>query len=204
MSHFFDLTGASFAALRLPAVLALLAFAIGPAIAWLLRQQRRHVASTSAVALTSAVFLIAAHIAFARFGPMLSSHNLAIKIQQLEATHAIAPDTEVLLYGDQAYGSSIPFYLGHQVSLVEGRSSSMIFGSTFPDAPPIFLTGKDLLAIWGHGQRKILFVPLEKRDDVDLLLGDHKILLEERSGKALFTDRPLDRPNQPNSSLEAH
>ena len=192
MSHLFDLTGPSFAALRLPAVLALLAFAIGPAIAWLLRQQRRHLAATSAVALTSTVFLLAAHIAFARFGPMLSSHNLAVTIQQLEATHAISPDTQILLYGDQAYGSSIPFYLGRQVDLVDGRSSSMIFGSTFPDAPPIFLTPHDLLTVWGHGQRKLLFVPLEKRDIVDRLLGSRKLLLKEASGKALYTDRPLD------------
>ena len=195
MSHLFDLTGPSFAALRLPAVLALLAFAIGPAIAWFLRHQRRHLASTVTVALTSTVFLIAAHIAFARFGPMLSSQNLAATIRQLEASHAIAPDTQVLLYGDQSYGSSIPFYLGRQVDLVDGRSSSMIFGGTFPDAPPIFLTPQDLLHVWGQGQRKILFVPLEKRDIVDQLLGSHKILLKETSGKALYTDRPLDSPH---------
>ena len=191
MSHFFDLTGPSFAALRLPAILALLAFAIGPAIAWFLRHQRRHLASTAAVALTSTVFLIAAHIAFARFGPLLSSQNLAAVIQQLESNGSIPPDTQILLYGDQAYGSSIPFYLGRQVDLVDGRSSSMIFGGSFPDAPPIFLTPQDLLHLWGRGQRKILFVPLEKRDIVDHLLGSHKILLKETSGKALYTDRPL-------------
>ena len=193
MSHFFDLTAASFAALRLPATLALLAFLIGPAAAWLLRQQRRHLASTTAIALTSTVFLVAAHIALARFGPMLSSQTLAARIQQLEASHAIAPNTQVLLYGDQAYGSSIGFYLGRQVDLVDGRSTSMIFGSSFPDAPHLFLTPQDLLHIWGQGQRKILFVPLEKRHAVDKLLGSDKLLLQETSGKALYTDRPLDR-----------
>jgi 4-amino-4-deoxy-L-arabinose transferase-like glycosyltransferase len=191
MSHLFDLTGPSFAALRLPAALAALAFAIGPAIAWILRTKRRHLAATTTVALTSAVFLIAAHIALVRFGPMLSSQNLAAKIQQLEANHSIAPDTTILLYGDQSYGSSIPFYLGKDVLLVDGRSSSMIFGSTFPDAPHIFLTHDDLLKIWGTGPRKILFVPLEKRDVVDQFLGN-KILIQETSGKALFTDRALD------------
>jgi 4-amino-4-deoxy-L-arabinose transferase-like glycosyltransferase len=194
MSHLFDLTGPSFAALRLPAALAALAFSIGPAIAWVLRAKRRHLAATTTVALTSTVFLIAAHIALVRFGPMLSSQNLAAKIQQLEANHAIAPDTEILLYGDQSYGSSVPFYLGKDVLLVEGRSSSMIFGSTFPDAPRIFLTHDDLLKVWGTGPRKVLFVPLERRDVVDQLLGNHKILLQETSGKALFTDRPLDHP----------
>jgi hypothetical protein len=69
----------------------------------------------------------------------------------------------------------------------------MLFGSTFPDAPHIFLTHEELLNGWGKGPRKILFVPLEKRDDVDQLLGSRKILLKEASGKALYTDRPLDR-----------
>jgi 4-amino-4-deoxy-L-arabinose transferase-like glycosyltransferase len=191
MSHLFDLTGPSFAALRLPAALAAVSFAFGPAIAWALRSQQRHLAATSAVALTSAVFLIAAHIAFARFAPMLSSHDFAVTIEQLERTHAIPADTQIMLYGDQAYGSSIPFYLGQQVLLVEGRSTSMLFGSSFADAPPIFLTNADLLQGWGNGPRKILFVPLEKRDAVDHILGNRQIILKETSGKALITDRPL-------------
>ncbi len=194
MSHFFDLTGPSFAALRLPAALAAFAFACGPAVAWLLRQQRRHFASTLSIGITSALFLIAAHIALVRFAPMLSSQNLAAKIQQLEATGNISPGTRVMLFGDQAYGSSIPFYLGHVVDLVDGRSSSMLFGSSFPDAPHIFLTPADLLADWGKGERKILFVPLEKRDEVDQLLQHRRsFVLTETSGKALITDRPLDR-----------
>ena len=197
MSHFFDLTDASFAALRLPAFLAAITFCFGPAIAWLLRTKKRHLAATTTVALTSTVFLIAAHIAFVRFAPMLSSKKIADKIQTLEASGAISHDNTVLMYGDQAYGSSIPFYLGRQVDLVNGRSTSMLFGSYFPDAPHIFLTGSDLLKVWGTGDRKLLFVPLEKRDDVDHLLGTDKILLQETSGKALYTDRPLNPPTHP-------
>jgi 4-amino-4-deoxy-L-arabinose transferase-like glycosyltransferase len=192
MSHFFDLTGPSFAALRLPAWIALIAFATGPAAALILRKRRAHFASTLTVALTSALFLIAAHIALGRFEPMLSSKDLAEKIEELADDKLIARDNEVMLFGDQAFGSSIPFYLNEEVSLVDGRSTSMLFGSTFPDAPPIFLTSEDLLDQWGHGPRKLLFVPLEKRDEVDRLLGPNKILIEETSGKALFTDRPLE------------
>jgi hypothetical protein len=98
-----------------------------------------------------------------------------------------------MLYGDQSYGSSIPFYLGQQVSLVEGRSSSMIFGASFPDAPHIFLSNADLLAGWGTGSRKLLFVPLERRDNLDRVLpANRQFILAETSGKALMTDRPLD------------
>jgi 4-amino-4-deoxy-L-arabinose transferase-like glycosyltransferase len=195
MSSLFDLTGPSFAALRLPASLALAAFAIGPAIAWVLRARRRHVAATTTLALTSAVFLVAAHIALVRFAPMLSSQDFAARIQQLESTGAISRDNTLLLYGDQAYGSSIPFYLNRPLDrpalLVDGRSSSMLFGSTFPDAQSLFLTPAQLLAQWGTGPRKLLFVPLERRDEVDRLLGPRQFLLQETSGKALLTDRPL-------------
>jgi 4-amino-4-deoxy-L-arabinose transferase-like glycosyltransferase len=193
MSSLFDLTGPSFAALRLPASLAAVAFLFGPATAWLLRSQRRHLAATSTIAITSAIFLIAAHIAFARFAPMLSSKTFADTIEQLEANHSISRDNQILFYGDQSWGSSIPFYLGRQVSLVDGRSSSMLFGSTFPDAPPIFLTSQDLLNTWSTGERKLLFVPIDQRDTVDHLLGNRKILLYESSGKALYTDRRLDK-----------
>jgi 4-amino-4-deoxy-L-arabinose transferase-like glycosyltransferase len=192
MSHFFDLTGPSFAALRLPATLALFAFLIGPATSWILHTHHRHLPAILTVALTSTVFLVAAHIALIRFSPMLSSANFAQTIQTLERTHQISPTNQVLLYGDQAYGSSIPFYLNRQVFLVDGRSTSMLFGSTFPDAPTIFLTPADLRAQWGTGPRKLLFVPLEKRDVVDHLLGPRQILLQQTSGKALITDRPLD------------
>ena len=196
MSSLFDLTGPSFAALRLPASIALAAFAIGPAVAWILRAQRRHLAATTAVALTSAAFLIAAHIALVRFAPMLSSQDFTERIEQLEDTGAISRENTLLLYGDQAYGSSIPFYLDRPLDrpalLVDGRSSSMLFGSTFPDAQRLFLTPAELLAQWGVGERKILFVPLERRDEVDRLLGSRQVVLEETSGKALITDRPLD------------
>ena len=98
----------------------------------------------------------------------------------------------MLLYGDQAFGSSIPFYLGEPVQLVDGRSTSMLFGASFPDAPHIFLTPDQLLRSWGQGERKVLFVPLERRDEVDRLLGARQVVIDEMSGKALITDRPLE------------
>jgi hypothetical protein len=68
----------------------------------------------------------------------------------------------------------------------------MLFGSTFPDAQGLFLTPAELLAQWGNGERKLLFVPPHLRNDVDRLLGPRQIILVETSGKALITDRPLD------------
>jgi hypothetical protein len=52
------------------------------------------------------VFLVAAHIALGRFGPYLSSKELARAI----AARARSED-KVMIYGDQAFGSSLLFYL---------------------------------------------------------------------------------------------
>ena len=197
MSHFFDLTGPSFAALRLPASLAALAFTVGPSIAFMLRRRRRDEASTIAIAVTAAAFLIAAHLALVRFAPMLSSAAFAERFRSLESTGQLEPGSQLMLYGDQSYGSSVAFYTGRVLPLVEGRSSSMWFGSTFSDAPAIFLTDAGLRSGWGKGVRKVLFVPLEQRDAVDAVLGRQQITLMELSGKVLLTDRPLLAPVRP-------
>ena len=119
MSHFFDLTGPSFAALRLPAVLAAIALLIGPAVGWLLRLKEKHLAATISVALTSAVFLIAAHIAFARFEPMLSSKQMADTIIAKGS-----PADTFIIFGDQSDASSVIFYTH---SFFHGKPALLVY-----------------------------------------------------------------------------
>jgi 4-amino-4-deoxy-L-arabinose transferase-like glycosyltransferase len=182
-SHMLDLSYASFAALRLPAVLAAIALLTAPAASWLLRLRRRHYAATWALGLGMTVFLVAAHIALARFGPYLSSKNLA----QTIAAQA-KPGDRVMIYGDQAFGSSLLFYLQRPIELVEGRTTSMWFGSTFPDAPQIFLTDSDLLRDWHGAGRIFLFVPPHLKLKVDSMLPDHAVVAEI-SGKYVYSNR---------------
>jgi 4-amino-4-deoxy-L-arabinose transferase-like glycosyltransferase len=205
-SHFFDLTGPAFAALRLPAILAACAFFLGPLAAWRLRRQGHAFESTVTVAFTMAAILIAAHMALVRFEPMLSSRAMADTLNRLVAEPANR-DAQILLYGDQSEGSSIPFYTQRQALLVHGAKgyfesdpeedpnelfgSSMIWGSDYPDAPHIFLSDRDLLALWNTGPRKFLFVPEDFHQHVEKLLGSRLIPIQEFSGKVLYTDRPL-------------
>src|SRR6185369_14587334 len=86
MSHALDLTSSSFAALRLPAGLAAIAMVVFPLLALGLRVRKKHFAATWSVALGMAMFLFAAHIALERFGPYLSSEDLATVIS--EQAHA--------------------------------------------------------------------------------------------------------------------
>jgi 4-amino-4-deoxy-L-arabinose transferase-like glycosyltransferase len=197
MSHLFDLTGPSFAALRLPAVLAAVTLLIGPGAGWLLRLKGKHLAATISMALTAAVFLIAAHIAFARFEPMLSSKPLADAILQ-----KASPADSFIIYGDQSDASSVVFYThdffhGRPALLVgeacspHGNGSSLLWGSCYPDAPKIFLSEDQLSAIWGTGERKWLFAQDVNQSKVEQLLAGRLYFVRAIADKTLWTDRPL-------------
>ncbi len=191
MSHFFDLTGPSFAALRLPAVIAMIVLPAGSLLALHLRRRGHGFEATTSIALTMAAFLVAAHIALVRFEPLLSSRAMADIINA-----AARPGDQLLLYGDQSNASSVIFYTHRQALLVNGRSSSMIWGSFYPDAPPIFLEDGDLLRMWSgartSGQRLFLCVPAEFNAHVRALLaGDRVYDLKELSDRTLYSNRPL-------------
>ena len=197
MSHIFDLTGPSFAGLRLPAGLATLTLLIGPALALRYRRRGRHLNATVTVAITSALFLIAAHIALVRFGGMLGSRPFAETINHIsgDATRdtGLKTNAQLIIYGDQANASSVIFYTQRQALLVNGRSSSMIWGSFYPDAPHIFLDDADLLRLWNTGVRHYLVVTGDDRDHVVALLqGRPLFAIQELADKTLYTDQPVE------------
>ena len=197
MSHFFDLTGASFAALRLPAILAAVTLLIGPTVGWLLRVKGKHLAATVSVALTLTVFLIAAHIAFARFEPMLSSKPLADTIME-----KASPADSFIIYGEQSDASSVVFYThaffhGRPALMVvprcgqHGEGTTLLWGSCYPDAPNIFLSEDQLSQQWGAGNRKWLFAQDVNQQKVESLLAGRLYPVQSIADKALWTDRPL-------------
>jgi 4-amino-4-deoxy-L-arabinose transferase-like glycosyltransferase len=183
-SHMLDLSYASFAALRLPAALAAGTLLLAPLLSLILRLRRRHYLATWALAAGMAVFLVAAHIALGRFGPYLSSRDLARAIAS-----QTRPEDKVMIYGDQAFGSSLLFYLQRPVDLVEGRTTSMWFGSTFPDAPKIYLSDQDLQQDWSSEGRVFLFVPPHQKARVDALL-PRKFVVAQVSGKYVYSNQP--------------
>jgi 4-amino-4-deoxy-L-arabinose transferase-like glycosyltransferase len=196
MSHFFDLTGPSFAALRLPAIMAAITLLIGPAVSLTLRLRQKHLAATTTLALTCALFLIAAHIAFARFEPMLSSKQIADTIVQKGS-----PSDSFIIYGDQSDASSVvfythnflrkPAYLVFEACSPNGTGSSLLWGSCYPDAPRIFLSDDRLSKEWGSGERKWIFAQDTNQDKVEQILAGRLYPVQTIADKELWTDRPL-------------
>jgi len=196
MSHFFDLTGPSFAALRLPAAIAAVTLLVGPAMGWFLRVRRRHLAASVSIAITAAFFLVAAHIAFARFAPMLSSKQLADTIVEKGSS-----SDSFIIYGDQSDASSVVFYTHsflHKPAYVvvepcspHGNGSSLLWGSCYPDAPKVLISDDQLSKMWGTGERKWLFAQDTNQPKAEQLLAGRLIFVRSIADKALWTDRPL-------------
>jgi len=95
-----------------------------------------------------------------------------------------------MIYGDQSFGSSLLFYLRRPIELVNGNTTSMWWGSTYPDAPHIFLSDQDLQHAWNSSDRVFLFVPQHERAKVEALLPGPLHIASEVSGKVIYSNHP--------------
>jgi 4-amino-4-deoxy-L-arabinose transferase-like glycosyltransferase len=185
MAHMLDLTPQAFALLRLPSALAAAAFLFGLVAAWWLRRQRREQGAAICLAVTMAVFFFASNIALGVFGPYLSSGPLTTKVlPQVASTDTLA------LYGEFDAMSGVAFYSNRQLLLWNGRYNNLAAGSYYPDAPHIFLSDPEFLALWQGPKRVVLFVPSEHRAAAaQRLPAVGSYFLAESGGKAVYANR---------------
>ena len=129
LAHMGDLTLNSFAYLRLPLVVAGLAFAVGAIGAWRAAfSAPRRLSGESktpvlALTLMMVLFFHAARIALVVFDPYLSSRPLAEALLK-------SPPGE-LIVDDQYYTfSSVFFYTDRRALLLNGRINNLEYGST--------------------------------------------------------------------------
>ena len=185
MAHMLDLTPQAFALLRLPSALAAGAFLLGFGAAWWLRRQGRNMASATCLSVTMAGFFFAANIAYGTFSPYLSSRPLLQKVYP-----QIHSDDILALYGEFDTLSTVAFYTNRRLLLWNGRYNNMEEGSYYPDAPHIFFTDGEFLALWGGAKRVYLFVPSEDREAAaQRLPAQGTYLVAENGGKAVYVNR---------------
>jgi 4-amino-4-deoxy-L-arabinose transferase-like glycosyltransferase len=193
MSHIFDMTSQTFAALRGPSILAIVIFLVGFGGGWWLRRSKRNLAATLTVAFAMGAFFFAANWAFGKFEPRMSSRRLADAILPY-----LRPPDQIVLYGDLSSGSSIPFYTHRHVWIFNGRvGSNLEYGSNYPDALPTFLDDGSFPVLWRSSDRIFLFVPEEMtKDAFSRLPADSSYLLGENGGKYVFVNQRV-RPDLP-------
>jgi 4-amino-4-deoxy-L-arabinose transferase-like glycosyltransferase len=186
MAHMLDLTPQAFALLRLPSAMAAAAFLLGFTGAWWLRRKGFWRASAISLSATMLVFFFAANIALGVFGPYLSSRPL---LRTVEAQ--ISSGDTLALYGEFDAMSSVAFYSDRQLLLWNGRYNNLAPGSYYPDAPHIFLSDQEFLALWRGPKRVFLFVPPEHRAAAaQRLPAAGSYLLAESGGKAVYANQP--------------
>ena len=163
LGHLLDLSTRTMGAFRLPLLLTAIALAAGTLVNLIARSINMIRIGNYVLAAMMVVFLIAAHIALVTFSPALSSKVLADAIQP-----RIRAGDVVEINGEYESGSTLGFYLRHQVRILNGRSSDLWYGSLFSDAPHLFDDDASFRQLWSGPQRIFLWT---EQDHVPALPG---------------------------------
>ncbi len=182
LGHMLDLTFDSFAYLRLPLVIASVAFLAG-AVGTFRWQGRR---AFLAAALMMVVFFHAARLAMVVFDPYLSSWPLAEAIRQ-------GPDGRLIALGHLYPFSSVFFYLNRDGLLLNGRRHNLEYGAAAPDAPDVFIDNDRFKKLWFEPQRYYLVAYADRFGDFEKLVGRERLTMVVSSGgKVVLTNHPLE------------
>jgi hypothetical protein len=150
----------------------------------LLRRRGRTVVANIVLAGAMCGVLMAAHRGLVRFYPILGSKDLALAID-----HARKPGDLILLDGELTSGSTLLFYTGQPVHLVNGRVNGPWFGSFWPDSPDIFEDETSLHKLWS-GEQRVFLLTYEPGRRIDDLKADGPVIaLASSGGKTVLSNR---------------
>jgi 4-amino-4-deoxy-L-arabinose transferase-like glycosyltransferase len=180
LGHMGDLTIQAFAYLKVPLLMAGLAFVIGARSAF-----RR---SVFGPAVMMVLFLHAARLALVTFDPYLASRPLAEALNK-------APHGKLIL-DDQYYTfSSIVFYAeayhGERLLLLNGLVNNLEYGSNAPDAPKdVFIDDNGFKDRWLMPERYYIAVDKSQIGRLEKLVGPERLhKLIDKGGKFIFTNQ---------------
>ena len=181
LGHMEDLTIASFAYLRLPLVLAAIAFIVGAIGTFRAKGQRAFLAT----ALMAILFFQAARIAMAAFDPYLSSRPLAEKLLH-------SPSGQLIVDHHYYWFSSVFFYTNRDALLLNGRFNNLVYGSYAPGAPDVFIDDAQWKTLWLQPRRYYLVIKQESEGRLAKVV-DPKLLMvvAQSGGKLLLTNHPV-------------
>jgi len=181
LGHMEDLTVASFAYLRVPLVMAGIAFCAGALATWRFVGHRAFVGA----ALMMILFFQAARLAMAAFDPFLSSRPLA---------EAILKSPAGTLIVDHHYYtfSSIFFYTDRTALLRNGRFQNLEYGAYAPGVPDVFIDDAQFKDIWLKPERAYVVAKENVVPQLESIVGaGHLSVVKESGGKVVLTNHPI-------------
>jgi hypothetical protein len=178
-----DLTLASFAYLRLPLALAVVAFVVGSIGAFKANTQR----AVLAAALMMVLFFHAARLAMVAFDPYLSSQPLAEALEK--------SPTGTLIVDHHYYEfSSVLFYTNRSALLLNGRFMNLEYGSYAPAAPNVFIDDLQFKDLWLKPERSYIVARESAVSRLQNIIGSAPLhVVATSGGKVLLTNHPLSR-----------
>jgi 4-amino-4-deoxy-L-arabinose transferase-like glycosyltransferase len=195
LSHIFDLTGRAMGLFRAPLlIVGLSMITIGP-LTYLLRRRSHTYAANLTLAAAATCLLLCVHEGLVRFYPTLGSKNLALAITQAQhSTCNPQPATcnsqdLIVVDGELTAGSTLLFYTGQPVHVVNARVNGLWYGSFWPDAPAVFETDATLHQLWSSSRRIFLLTyhPAERSADLAPYGSVHT--LAAAGGKSILTNQ---------------
>jgi hypothetical protein len=186
-----DLTLASFAYLRVPLLIATIAFSVGALGSWRFSGQ----SSFLAPALMMILFLHAARLAMAVFDPYLSSRPLA---------EAILKSPEGTLIVDHHYYtfSSIFFYTNRTALLRNGRFFNLEYGAYAPGVPDVFIDDSQFKNLWLKPDRSYIIAKQNVIPQLESLVGAARLnVVAASGGKVVLTNSPIAQGEPPKAAV---
>ena len=182
LGHMQDLTLASFAYLRLPVLLAALAFLIG-ALGALRASHKR---AFMAIAVMMVLLFHASRLAMVSFDPYLSSRPLAKVLLGL-------PEGQLIVDHHYYTFASVFFYTDRTALLLNGRFNSMEYASYAPDAPQVYIDDAEFRRLWLQPERRYLLTKESDLPRLESLVGREQLsLVAVSGGKLILANHPLD------------
>ena len=181
LGHMEDLTLDSFAYLRLPLGMAVIAFLLGTIGTF--RANARRAALSAALMMV--VFFHAARIAMVAFDPYLSSRPLANALEK-------APPGTLIIDHHYYTFSSIFFYTGRTALLLNGRYMNLEYGAYAPGVPDVFIDNARFKQLWLRPETAYIVAADASIPRLEGLVGHEWIhTLAASGGKVVLTNHPL-------------
>ena len=181
LGHVLDLTPEALGLFRAPLLGFSLSLLLGTVANWWMRRRGLTRGGNVALILMMIGLLTCVHSAFVTFNPILSSHDLAVAIQkEFHAGDVIVVD------GQYSEASTLNFYTGIPLHVLDEPRGNLWFGAKFPDAPALFETQESFAKLWQGTQRVFVWTD---QDDPKELQGLPHFVLARSGGKTIFTNQ---------------
>ncbi|HEY6268024.1 MAG TPA: glycosyltransferase family 39 protein [Candidatus Acidoferrum sp.] len=154
MGHLFDLTMGAMSVFRLPLILTGVGFLAGTFFNWLFRKRGSPLRGNLAMCVMMVILFQAVHMALTVFSPVLGSKPLAMAIKK-----QYQPSDLIVVNGAYSVASSVNFYTGAQLHMLNGRFNDLWYGSLFPDSPQVFEDDASFAKLW-VGSGRVFFVDI--------------------------------------------